>query len=153
MKTDRDALGITIERCFTQRRLYTEPLKKEDLDFVCKSAAEVRDELRKRADDLSGRGGDHPYSLNLILEWETAANRLLQVMRDRKSALGESTWVENDAESSKALVRFRGEALPVIGILIVQLEGHIKTRAEETFIKATMSASDVAAIEGAISAA
>jgi hypothetical protein len=55
-----------------------------------------------------------------------------------------------------AHISFRREVLPIIGVLIVQLdEGHTKTEAEQVFVTATtsvLSDRDVSAIADAVSA-
>jgi hypothetical protein len=154
LRIDRDALEITLDRCFIRRRLYVASLDMESLHFALLSALEIKEMLDKRADELSGQGGDHRHILDLLLPWASRANSLVQVLRDRQRP--EPAFVKDDQQSSEALMNFRREVLPIIGVLIVQLdEGPTKTAAEEVYATATtsvVSARDVSAIAAAVSA-
>jgi hypothetical protein len=111
---DSNTLGLTVERCFTSRRLYATSLDKESFEFAIKSASEIREQLDKRADELSGRGGVHRSHLQLVMAWRASTNRLRQVLEERQ-AQSKVAFIKDDRDSSEALVRFRRDTLPIIG--------------------------------------
>ena len=153
LRADADEVGITVERCFTRRRLYTMDFGMEQPRGALQSAIEIRDMLDERANSMSGKGGEHRALLHLVSGWATSANSLRQVLEDRLRDAPDMTWVKDDPQSTQALTHFRCATLPIIAVLIAQTEGDIRARAEDTYAKAMdlLSARDVVTIGGAFS--
>jgi hypothetical protein len=134
LQADHDNFGIIFDRCFTRRDLYVVSFENESLDDVQASATEIRNLLDAHVDALSGRGGD---TGTLLMAWAASAKRLGAVLYRQLKTLPPGTRVSADPPSADALMSFRTETLPIIGLLICQLKDLTRDRAEGQYSNAT----------------
>jgi hypothetical protein len=154
LRADLDDFGSTFDHCFMRRDVYIASLDKETIGDVQASATEIRDLLDERVEALSGRGGDLGSSRHLLMEWAASARSLGAVLHRRLQTQPPDRWIEDDPPSADAVMSFRTQTLPIIGILICHLEDRTKDRAEKSFADATslLSAREVVALSKYIKA-
>ena len=155
LRANADRFTIMFDQCFTQRDLYIAPLTRETVADVQNSATEIRDTLREHINNLPGLRTETRKILEFLLAWETSAGNLGRTLHRQRPMLSGNTWLSKDRLSAEALVKFRTETLPSIGVMITLLEnGDAKTRAEARFKIATnlLTAQEVVAVSDSISA-